>query len=73
MEPNQNPDTLLWISYDEPTAGLDSVFRQDFLRVLQDFVADYKTTVLLSTHIEEDLGGIADYIIEVDNGRYYMK
>lgn len=61
------------ILLDEPTAGLDSVFRQDFLRVLQDFVADYETTVLLSTHIEEDLEGIADYIIEVDNGRYYMK
>lgn len=60
------------ILLDEPTAGLDSVFRQDFLRILQDFVADYETTILMSTHIEEDLNRIADYIIKVDNGRYNM-
>lgn len=63
------PEVIL---LDEPTAGLDSVFRQDFLRILQDFVADYETTILMSTHIEVDLKGIADYIIEVDDGRYNM-
>lgn len=63
------PEVIL---LDEPTAGLDSVFRQDFLRILQDFVADYETTILMSTHIEEDLSGIADYIIEMDNGRCHM-
>ena len=59
------PEVIL---LDEPTAGLDAVFRQDFLRILQDFVAEYEATILMSTHIEEDLNGIADYIIEVDNG-----
>ena len=61
------PEVIL---LDEPTAGLDTVFRQDFLRILQDFVADYEATILMSTHIEEDLNGVADYIIEVDNGNY---
>jgi len=61
------PEVIL---LDEPTAGLDSVFRQDFLRFLQDFVADYEATILMSTHMEEDLNRIADYIIEVDNGKY---
>lgn len=63
------PEVIL---LDEPTAGLDCVFRQDFLRILQDVVADYEATILLSTHIDEDLNGIADYIIEVGNGACNM-
>ena len=53
---------------DEPTAGLDPVFRDDFLKILQDFVADYETTVLLATHLDEDLDKVADYIIDVADG-----
>ena len=58
---------------DEPTAGLDPVFREDFLRTLQDFVADYETTVLLATHLDEDLERVADYIIDVSYGAYTMR
>ena len=58
---------------DEPTAGLDPVFRVDFLRTLQDFVADYETTVLLATHLDEDLERVADYIIDVSYGAYTMR
>ena len=58
---------------DEPTAGLDPVFREDFLRALQDFVADYETTVLLATHLEEDLERVADYIIDVSAGACTMR
>lgn len=57
---------------DEPTANLDSVFRDDFLRILQEFVAEYEATILMSTHLQEDLSKIADYIIEIENGRYQM-
>lgn len=53
---------------DEPAAGLDPVFRDDFLKILQDFVADYETTVLLATHLDEDLDKVADYIIDVADG-----
>lgn len=58
---------------DEPTANLDPVFRDDFLRTLQEFVADYETTILLSTHLQEDLSKIADYIIEIEDGLYQMR
>lgn len=57
---------------DEPTANLDPVFRDDFLRILQQFVADYETTILISTHLDEDLSMIADYTIQVDHGIYQM-
>ena len=55
---------------DEPTANLDPVFRDDFLKILQEFVAEYEMTILLATHLEEDLSRVADYIIDVDNGIY---
>lgn len=58
---------------DEPTAGLDPVFRDDFLKILQDFVADYETTVLLATHLDEDLDKVADYIIDVADGTYTLR
>ena len=58
---------------DEPTANLDSVFRDDFLKLLQEFVAEYETTILLSTHLQEDLSKIADYIIEIHDGNYKMR
>ena len=32
---------------DEPTANLDPVFRDDFLKLLQEFVAEYEMTILL--------------------------
>lgn len=53
---------------DEPTAGLDPVFRDDFLKMLQSFVADYETTILLATHLDEDMNKIADYVIDIEHG-----
>lgn len=58
---------------DEPTAGLDPVFREDFLRILQEFVAEFETTVIMSTHIKEDLRKIADYMVKIHDGECEMK
>lgn len=58
---------------DEPTANLDTVFRDDFLKILQEFVAEYEMTILLATHLDEDLSRVADYIIEVADGAYSMR
>lgn len=48
---------------DEPTAGLDPVFRSQFLNILADYISDGEHSVLFSTHLTEDLDKIADYII----------
>lgn len=58
---------------DEPTANLDPVFRDDFLKLLQEFVAEYEMTILFATHLEEDLSRVADYVIDVKNGEYSMR
>lgn len=53
---------------DEPTAGFDPVFRKEFLRFMQEYVEDGKHSVLISTHITEDLDKVADYLLVMDNG-----
>lgn len=54
---------------DEPTAGLDPVFRREFLEIMQDIMLDGNKTVVLSTHIMSDLSSIADYITYVEKGK----
>jgi ABC-2 type transport system ATP-binding protein len=54
---------------DEPTAGLDPIFRRDFLGILQEIVATEKASIILSTHITSDLDKIADYIGFLEGGR----
>lgn len=54
---------------DEATNGLDPVVRREVLKILQDYIADGRRSVLFSTHIMEDLQNIADYIFLIDNGR----
>lgn len=56
------------IVMDEPTAGLDPVFRIDFMKWMQDLVAEYNTTILISSHIREELEQVADYMIRVESG-----
>src|SRR5699024_7604080 len=56
------------IIMDEPTAGLDPVFRKDFLNTLQEIMIDENKSIFFSTHITSDLEKIADYIIFVRDG-----
>ena len=56
------------IIMDEPTAGLDPVFRMDFVKWLQDMVAENGTRILISSHLHEELEKIADYIIRIEKG-----
>lgn len=58
---------------DEPEANLDPVFRDDFLKILQEFIAEYEISILFATHLEEDLLKVADYIIDVEDGVYGMR
>lgn len=54
---------------DEPTANFDPEFRSDFLAILSDFVASGENSVLLATHITEDLDRIADYMVMLYQGK----
>ncbi|WP_128895237.1 ABC transporter ATP-binding protein [Longirhabdus pacifica] len=56
------------IIMDEPTAGLDSIFRRELLHVLQELKEDRQRTIFFSTHITTDLDRIADYIAFIHKG-----
>jgi len=54
---------------DEPTTGLDPVFRHELLDTLSGLLQDGRTSILFSTHITSDLERIADYITLIQDGR----
>jgi ABC-2 type transport system ATP-binding protein len=53
---------------DEPTGGLDPVFRQEFLRIMQHEVRENLMSVIISTHLTTDLDKVADYVMLLDKG-----
>jgi ABC-2 type transport system ATP-binding protein len=53
---------------DEPTTGLDPVFRRDLLARLSAFIQDEGKAVLFSTHLTADLERIADFITFIRDG-----
>lgn len=54
---------------DEPTGNFDPAFRKEFFKILKEFIADGKKSVILSTHLTEDLDSMADYICYLESGR----
>ncbi len=54
---------------DEPTGGLDAVFRREFLELLQEVVALEEITIIMTTHLEKDIAQIGDYLVTMENGR----
>jgi ABC-2 type transport system ATP-binding protein len=56
------------ILLDEPTTGLDPVFRRQLLDMLSELLQDEHSSVLLSTHITSDLERTADYVTFLVDG-----
>lgn len=54
---------------DEPTGNFDPEFRKEFFDILKEFIANGTRSVILATHLTEDLDRIADYILYLDNGK----
>ena len=54
---------------DEPTGNFDPDFREEFLKALKNFIADGQHTVILATHLTDDLDKIADYIVYMEDGK----
>ncbi len=58
--------------FDEPTAGLDKKFREEFLNICMELVEDGTRSILISSHITEDLDRIADYIAYLQEGEILL-
>jgi ABC-2 type transport system ATP-binding protein len=54
---------------DEPTTGLDPVFRRELLDVLRSELQDERVAIVFSTHITSDLERIADLVVVLQRGR----
>ena len=54
---------------DEPTSGLESVlFRKEMIEILQEELEGGDKSVIISTHITQDISRAADYITFINNG-----
>ncbi|MBN2414182.1 ABC transporter ATP-binding protein [candidate division KSB1 bacterium] len=60
------------IILDEPTSGLDPVVRREVLDILMDVTRDENKSVIISSHITEDITRIADYITFMINGKIHL-
>jgi ABC-2 type transport system ATP-binding protein len=54
---------------DEPLANLDPLARREVMSELLSEVAETGMTVLLSTHVVTELGGVADHLLLLAHGR----
>src|SRR5215467_14570774 len=58
--------------FDEPYAGLDAVARQLFYDRLLGEIAEHPRTVLLSTHLIDEVADLLEQVIMLDHGRVVL-
>lgn len=56
------------IIMDEPTAGLDPIFRRELIEMLAEILQNENKSVLFSTHITSDLDRVADFLVYISDG-----
>ena len=54
---------------DEPFANLDPVVKTDIMDMLQTMVADTNMSILVSTHLLDEIDEVTDYVCVLDEGR----
>ena len=60
------------IVFDEPTAGLDPVGRENVMKIINDYRTAYNATVIIISHSMEDMALIADKLLVMNKGSLYM-
>ena len=64
------PDVLI---LDEPVDGLDPVMRRQVMGLILSDVAEYGTTVLISSHNLRELEEVCDYVGIMDHGKMLLE
>jgi len=60
-----NPEVLF---LDEPTIGLDVIAKKNIRRFLKDIQAEFKTTIILTSHDMDDIEQVCDRVIIINKG-----
>jgi ABC-2 type transport system ATP-binding protein len=66
---SHSPELIL---LDEPTSGLDPVIRREVIDFLKTFTEEDEKTVIISSHITDDIARIADYVAYMVNGKIVL-
>lgn len=61
-----DPELLI---LDEPTNGLDPAGRRAMLRLIKSLNQDFQKSVILSSHLLEDVDRVCDSVLVIDRGR----
>jgi len=59
--------------FDEPYLGLDAVARQHFYDQLLADVAAHPRTILLSTHLIDEIADLLQHVVVIDHGRVILR
>lgn len=54
---------------DEVTAGMDPVFRIDYFKMLQEIIADEKASIIMTSHIQDEIHRKMDYVGILEDGK----
>ena len=54
---------------DEATAGMDPVFRIDYFRMLQEIIAEENASILMTSHIQDEIQRKMDFVGVLENGK----
>ncbi|GAA3869674.1 ABC transporter ATP-binding protein [Leifsonia kafniensis] len=58
--------------FDEPYLGLDAVARETFYDRLLDDYAEHPRTVILSTHLIDEVSNLLEHVLLIDEGRIVL-
>ncbi|MFK0005793.1 ABC transporter ATP-binding protein [Paenarthrobacter sp. NPDC090520] len=58
--------------FDEPYLGLDAVARQLFYDRLVEDYAEYPRTIILSSHLIDEVANLLEHVVVIDRGRIIM-
>ncbi|MHA7966013.1 ATP-binding cassette domain-containing protein [Paenibacillus sp. CAU 1782] len=59
--------------YDEPVLGLDVLMRERFYKTLMEDYANHPRTILLSTHLIDEIAPVAEKIIILESGSLLLQ
>ncbi len=64
---------LPYIVFDEPVVGLDAYHRELFYKLLLECYGEKNRTIIIATHLIEEIAGIIENVVIIDNGKILIE